>query len=178
MQSVPQPTPSHRLSWFPVHPSWIVAFGFSLFAVLPHQTPLFLYKTIRTRIGAMLFAALSVYVFWKSPVLGMAMLIFLVSLQMNTYVENFVPNNLSKEKVTNKHRWLQEEILMEEPTMIQDRTDTPGILTDEVEENSHRWYVESTMGESPSAIQERPVGAPYPQESTQSVQESASVSHK
>lgn len=67
---------------------------------------------------------------------------------------------------------------MEEPTMIQDRTDTPGILTDEVEENSHRWYVENTMGESPSAIQERPVGAPYPQESTQSVQETASVSHK
>jgi hypothetical protein len=172
MQHIAPPT--HRLSWFPVHPSWIVAIGLSLVAVLPHQTPLPIYRALRSRIGAMLFAALSIYVFWNIPVLGMAMMIFLVSLQLNTYVENFVPNILSKEKITNKRKWLQEEILMEEPESIQDRTDSPGILIDEVTGDSKRWFVESAMGESPIAIQERPVGSLYAQDSSNSEQEGPS----
>jgi len=121
----------------------------------------------------MLFFALSIYVFWKIPVLGMAMMIFLVSIQFNTYVETFVPNILSKEKITNKQRWFQEEVLMEEPESIQDRTDSPGITIDEVTGQPNRWFVERTLGESPIAIQERPVGSPYAQESTNSEQESS-----
>jgi hypothetical protein len=173
MQALPPPT--HRLSWFPIHPSWIVSVGFSLFAVLPHQTPLYIYKALRSRIGALAFAALSMYVFWNIPVLGMAMIIFLVSLQMNTYVENF-SSMITKEKVSTTKRWFQEEVLMEEPTFIQDRTDSPGIIMDEVTGDSQKWMGENILGESPLAIQERPVGSFYYQESSQSEQES--VSHK
>jgi hypothetical protein len=166
----------HRLSWFPVHPSWIVSAGFALIAVLPHQTPRYIYTALRSKLGAGLFAILSLYVFWNIPVLGMAMCIFLVSLQINTYVEHFSSTNLSKEKVTTKHRWFQEEVLLEEPTAIQDRTDSPGILTDEIDANTHHWVSEHIMGETPTEIQEKPVGAPYAQETSYS--EQPTISHK
>ena len=104
------------------------------------------------------------------------MMIFLVSIQFNTYVEKFVPNILSKEKITNKKRWFQEEVLMEEPDSIQHRTDSPSILIDEVTGEPNRWFVEKSLGESPIAIQERPVGSLYAQDSTNSEQET-SVSH-
>jgi hypothetical protein len=102
----------------------------------------------------------------------MAMAVLLVSLQLNTYVEKFSSMNLSKDTIKTEHRWFQEETLMEDPHVIQERTESPGLIVDEVAD-SEPWFSENTLNETPTSIQERPVGAPYPQQSTQYEQASS-----
>jgi hypothetical protein len=154
-----------RLHWFPIEPTWIVSLGIIVLAALPHQIPVPIAFGLRTPLGAFAFGLLSVAALWKKPVLGMAMMILLVATWMSNYIEGF-STNITKDKIYTKKRWLSEEIMHEEPTFIQERTEQI-ILNDEVQD-MEPWMVEETLGEHPSGIQERPVLPIDMQETSQS----------
>jgi hypothetical protein len=142
-----------------VEPSWLVSAGLVLLAALPHQIPQ--RQVLLNPVGAILFLVVAAWVTTKRPVLGMAMLILLASVWiLPEKTEGFVPA-LNVDAVQKKKRWLEEEIMSEEPTAIQERTEDPALLLDRVghEERDHRWFEEHTMEEHPAGIQEKPVGS-------------------
>lgn len=165
------PPPPLKLHWIPFPPSWLVAVGLVLLAALPHQIPTTGRRLLEHPVGALLFATLAAVIWWHHPVLGIAMLLLVASLRLRSRVfasaaEGFAPQILIKDRVSPKrHRWLQEEVMMEDPHIIQERTQDSGFILDRVsEEESKPWFVESTLEESPVAIQERPVRPADPSE--------------
>jgi len=162
--NVPSTMPP-RLHWSPVEPSWIVSVGLIILAVLPHKIPASGRHVLEHPIGSLLFAALSVFIALKIPVLGAAMIIFLAGIILHAQLvvkkETFSGTYLNNDKVTKKerHRWHEEEVLMEEPDAVQVKTDDPAIQYDKVtEEGSAPWLGEGALHEKPYAIQEKPVG--------------------
>ena len=151
-----------RLHWSPVEPSWIVSVGLIVLAVLPHQIPATGRRVLEHPIGSLLFAALSVFVAWQIPVLGAAMFIFLAGIILHARPrEHFSASNLNNDKVPKKekNRWLDEQVLMEEPEAVQVKTEDPVIQYDKVsEEESAPWFDEGILHEKPHGIQEKPVG--------------------
>lgn len=153
----PAPIPM-RLHWIPIEPSWIVAFGAILLAVLPHQVPASFRSVLHTNVGAILYLLMVAWIFTKTPVLAMALLILFAGVRAANLTENFAPMTLVKNKVTQKHRWLQEEVMMEDPHTIQERTEGPGLIIDEVSSDDAKpWFGEAVMDETPRGIQDRPV---------------------
>lgn len=163
-----QPPPMHRMHWVPLEPSWLVSVVIVILAVLPHQLPPWLSQGLRSRLGGILFAAASLFIFWKKPVLGTALLLLLAAVRSATYVEGFVsPPTITKDAVTRQKKWLVEDVLDEDPHGIQERTDGPGILYDSVKSNN-RWFSEEEMDEHPAGIQDRPVGSNSTEETSRS----------
>jgi len=163
MNQIPPNLP--RLHWAPVEPSWIVSIGLVILAVLPHQIPESGRRILEHPNGSLLFAALSAYVAWLSPVLGAAMFIFLAGIILHAapLAEHFAATNLNKDRIRKSgvHKWLGEEVLSENPKAIQERTANPVISYDEVPDGE-QWHDEDVLGEHPHAIQERAVG-PVPE---------------
>jgi hypothetical protein len=144
-----------RLHWSPIEPSWIVSLGLVVLAVLPHQIPRSGRRAINHPIGRILFAALSVAVWYLKPVLGTAMFILLVGIMLHPDMEPFA---LNKERAMS-HTWFGEEALHETPRAIQERTENPVISFDEiVDHESTQWHSERVLNEQPHAIQEKAVG--------------------
>ena len=150
-----------------MEPSWIVASGLVILAVLPHQVPRAGRRVLQHPIGAILFAVLSAWVATKIPVLGAAMLIFLAGVYLASPsaakdIEGFAPMVLNKDSVQKvpehkkPNRWLNEEILSEIPDAIQERSDHTYLNYDAVtEQESGTWSAEDILGETPVGIQER-----------------------
>jgi hypothetical protein len=158
-----------RLHWIPVEPSTIVTAGLVLLAVLPHQIPSYGRQVLLSPVGAVLYAAVAAWVFWKNPMLGMAMFMMLVGLHLSGIRETFVAPVLNKDKVARKHRWFQEEVMMEEPHFIQERTEGPAFMLDEVsDQEAQPWHDETVMDQHPVGIQERPVSTEAGYESSMS----------
>jgi len=159
---------AHRLHWIPVEPSWLVSVCIIVLAVLPHQLPRSLTQGLQSHLGGLIFAALSLFIFWKKPVLGTALLLLLAAVRSASYLEGFVASpTITKDTVTKSKRWLVEEVMDEDPHGIQERTDGPGLLFDTVKGN-HRWGAEEELGEYPEGIQDRPVGSTPTEETSQS----------
>lgn len=161
------PPPQLKLHWIPVEPSWLVAVGLVLLAALPHQIPAAGRRLLEHPVGALLLAALAAVVWWHHPVLGTAMFLLVAALRLRaTANEGFAPQILIKDRVSpRRSRWFQEEVMMEDPHVIQERTQESGFILDRVtEEEAKPWFVESTMEETPVAIQERPVRPADPSE--------------
>lgn len=131
-----------------------------MLAVLPHQV----HGKTRRILGNPIVSIMGIigagWLFWcHHPVLGMALLIFLIAMfiQANT-TEGFSAPILNKDIVTKKRRWLGEELLSEEPHAVQERTDNPAITYDKVDEDEAApWFDEISLDRNPEAIQERPV---------------------
>jgi len=160
--------PAHRLHWIPVEPSWLVSVCIIVLAVLPHQLPRTITQGLQSRLGGILFAALSLFIFWNKPVLGTALLLLLAAVRSASYLEGFVASpTMTKDMVTQSKRWLVEEVMNEDPHGIQERTDGPGLLYDTVK-GPHRWDSEEELGEYPEGIQDRPVGSSPNEETSRS----------
>ena len=140
-----------KLHWFPMEPTWIVSLCIVILAALPHQLPVNVSFGLTRSIGILFFGLVSALVLWKKPVLGMAMFIFLASVNLSNYIEGF--QNITRDRVQKTKKWAGEIIMDEEPTMIQERTDAI-IVRDDVQEDD-TWFGESILGETPKAIQER-----------------------
>jgi len=157
MQS--QSPPINRLHWIPVEPSWLVSVGIVILAVLPHQLPRSMTRGLQSNLGGILFAAGSLFIFWKKPVLGTALILLLASIRSANYLEGFMATpTITKDPVTKPKKWFVEEIMDEDPHGIQERTDGPGILYDAVKQDQ-RWGSEEALDEHPEGIQDRPVGS-------------------
>jgi len=155
----PQPPPINRIHWIPVEPSWLVSVGIVILAVLPHQLPRTMTRGLQSNLGGILFAAASLFIFWKKPVLGIALLLLLAAIRSASYLEGFVATpTITKDPVIKQKKWLVEEVMDEDPSGIQERTDGPGILYDAVKPN-HRWGSEEALDEYPEGIQDRPIGS-------------------
>ena len=159
----PPPSPL-RPHWIPFEPAWIFIGGLTLLAVLPHQVPHAGRRLLASWPGLALGIALAAWLFFyaKTPVLATALLLFVSAVHISSYnkqIEKFYAAPILVKDVvpSKKPRWFQEEVLMEDPHGIQERTEEGGFLVDEVSPGGHHWEVESTMGEQPVAIQERPV---------------------
>jgi hypothetical protein len=99
------------------------------------------------------------FIFWKKPVLGTALLLLLAAVRSASYLEGFVAMpTITKDSVGKTKKWLVEEVMDEDPSGIQERTEGPGILYDAVKQN-HRWGSEEALDEHPEGIQDRPVGS-------------------
>ena len=140
-----------KLHWFPMEPTWIVSLALVILAALPHQLPVNVSFGLTTTIGRVFFGLVSALVFWKKPVLGMAMFILLASTNMAKYVEGY--QNITKDHVQKPKKWLGEVIMHEEPAVIQERTDDIIVQDDVNKEDT--WFGESVLGETPKGIQER-----------------------
>jgi hypothetical protein len=149
--------PPPRPHWSPVNPSILVSTALVILSALPHQIPLYIRRALRTPLGGILFGVLSAGIFWrKHAVLGVAMLIFLAGIWLDTMSEGFAAEILIKDKVNRKpRRWEGEEILSEDPHGIQERTDDQIINLDEVAHESSQWFDERVMDVHPAGIQER-----------------------
>jgi len=155
-----------KLHWSPVEPSWILAVGLILLAVLPHQIPRMGRRVLQHPMGALVFAGLAAYIYTKVPVLGVAMFILLAGLLLASWtsIENFAPMTLNKETVQkkDKKRWLNEEILSELPDAIQEKTENTHLNYDEVtDQESAPWSVEDMLGEHPVGIQDRTINTDF-----------------
>jgi len=162
MSAPPMPP---QLHWSPVEPSWIVSAALIVLAVLPHKIPAVGRHVLEHPIGSLLFAALSAFVAWQIPVLGAAMLIFLAGVVLHarpiTKKEHFSASNLNNEKVqkSERKRWHDEEVLMEEPEAIQVKTEDPVLQYDKVtDEEAARWLDEDVLNETPRGNIYKPVG--------------------
>jgi len=158
--------PPLRHHWMPVHPSWAIAAILVLLAALPHQIPVFIRYPLHTVVGAVVFAAVSVAVGMKVPVLGMALLIFLTGIWSHAPplngAELFSAPVLNKDKIRHgTHLWLSEEVMHKQPVAIQERTKGAALTIDEVPDHEQQWAVESALDEHPEAIQERPVTSTF-----------------
>lgn len=156
----PPPQP-HRLHWMPVDPSWIVSAGLVVLAVLPHQIPATFRRAMKAPLGLLLFAAATIWVWTLKPVLGMAMAIFLAAIviyqsQHTMLTEGMASPALIRDKVSDKkaHRWFQEVVMKEKPTVIQERTESGHISVDSISEHDATPWHDEPEG-APHAIQER-----------------------
>lgn len=157
----PPPSPI-RLHWIPVPPSWLVAAGLVLLAALPHQVPAAGRRALQNPLSAAAIAAIAAWIAWRGyHVLAAAIILLIAGVWIcgpNGGREAFVAPILNKDHVKReRHRWLSEEIMSEEPTLIQERTEGPALVEDEVHDTTHRWEIEQAMEEHPVAIQDRPV---------------------
>lgn len=148
-----------RPHWIPIHPSWIVAAGLVLLGALPHQVPAASRRLLQSPLGAIAFAAVAAWVAWRTPVLGVAMFLFLAGVWVGAppSQEGFAAPVLNKDNVHRRQRWYSEEIMTETPEMIQELTTGPAFMKDVVGDQAHKWEVETTLEENPVGIQERPV---------------------
>ena len=162
----PPPAPP-RLHWSPVEPSWLVAIVLILLAALPHQLPRHVHRVLRHPAGAALLLAVAaaVGVWYKKPVLAIALLLLVAAVQIRARthpLEGFAAPILVKDRSSQKDktgRWFVEETQNEDPHGTQERTEEGGFLYDEVQQPAKPWFVESTLDEHPQAIQERPIGS-------------------
>jgi hypothetical protein len=155
--------PQIRLHWIPVEPSWVIAMGMILLAVLPHQVPLSFRKAVHSHIGLVCLLSIAVWIFTKSPVLGMAMFILIAGIRMAKLIEPFAPQTLIQDKVQKKKVWFGEEVMSEDPHTIQERTDSPGLIRDQVtDQDAKPWFGEEALEEHTTEIQERPVASASP----------------
>jgi len=180
MQPQTQVPPINRLHWIPVEPSWLVSVGIVVLAVLPHQIPRGITRGLQSNLGGLLFAAGALFIFWHKPVLGTALLLLLAAIRSASYLEGFVATpTITKDPVAkpNPKKWLVEDVLDEDPSGIQQRTDGPGILYDAVKQN-HRWGSEEALDEHPEGIQDRPVGSSPIEETTRPSSSYMSHSHR
>lgn len=109
---------------------------------------------------AALFAVGAFWLFWRHhAVLGLALLIFLVGVLFRSRTtEGFSAPILNKDRVTQRRRWMGEELMSEDPHAVQERTDNPAITYDKVEpDEATPWFDETTLNRHTEAIQERPV---------------------
>jgi hypothetical protein len=147
-------------------------------AVLPHQLPRSLTRGLQSNLGGILFAAASLYIFWFKPVLGTALLLLLAAIRSASYLEGFVATpTITKDPVVKSKKWLVEEVIDEDPSGIQERTEGPGILYDAVKQN-HRWGSEEALDEYPEGIQDRPVGSSPIEETSRPSSSYMSQSHR
>jgi hypothetical protein len=159
------PPPALRPHWIPFEPAWVIIGGLVLLACLPHQVPPTGRRLLAHPIGVLLGLALAAWLFFyaKTPVLAVSVLLFVAAVHLySTHrpAEGFAAPILVKDRVSNKKpRWYQEDVMMEDPHGIQERTEEGGFLVDEVAPG-HRWEAETTLDEHPAAIQERPVTGP------------------
>ncbi len=147
----------------------MVAVATVTLAALPHQLPIPISWGLRTNIGRILGLAASVAVAYYKPVLGMALAILLISTNMSNYVEGFDSfkegyQSITKDKVERKHRWTSEEIMLEEPEAIQERSDSIIRKDTVTAQDAKPWLGERTLGETPTGIQERAMSAQTYQE--------------
>lgn len=156
--------PTIRLHWIPVEPSWIVAMGMILLAVLPHQVPLSFRKAVHNKIVFLCLVGIAGWLYTKVPVLGTAMMIMIAGIRMAKIKEHFAPQTLIQDKVHKKKKvWFEEEVMSEDPHTIQERTDSPGLIRDHVtEQDAKPWFGESALDEHTTEIQERPVASMGP----------------
>jgi hypothetical protein len=162
-----------NMRWFPVHPLWIIATGIVVLAAMPHQLGARAIGFLTSPLGILVGVGGAGWLFGKIPVLGVAvaMLVFAANIIPGAVYERFTGSaerftgsasrerftpTINRDVVQQKHHWLQEDILSEDPHVIQERTENPTILYDRVEENG-KWEDEQTLGQNPLAIQERPV---------------------
>jgi hypothetical protein len=157
-----------RLHWIPVEPSWLVAIGLILLAVLPHQIPPLPLRILRHPLGAalLLLVAAAIGAWYKKPVLGIALLLLVAAVQIRARAhprEGFAAPILVKDRSPKNHaNWFVEDTLGEDPHGTQERTEDGGFLYDEVEGPSRPWFVESSLNERPVAVQERTVAVGDP----------------
>lgn len=159
----PLATPAHRLHWIPIAPSWLVAGGLALLTAMPHKLPATARQAMQKPLGLAAFAAIVAWLYTVHPVLSIALALLVVSVNLHRHVEGFAnPPTFIKDKVAKKSvRWYDEDVLMEDPHMIQDRTEENTLLKDHVDEQeAHPWFSESTLEEHPTGIQERTVSDP------------------
>lgn len=140
-----------------MNPSWIISVGLILLAALPHQLPTLVHRALGSTLGAIVFAGAAAWTFTQIPYLGVAMFILLAGVWIRPrHFEGFAAPVLNKDKVTNKKRWIEEEVMMEDPHQIQERTEGPTLNLDEID-HAEPWHVEDVFGEHPAGIQDRPV---------------------
>jgi hypothetical protein len=151
-----------RLHWVPIPASWIISIGCILLAALPHQIPTYIRMVLLNPMGATAFAAAAAWVTTRVPHLGVSMLILLAGLWLTgRSIESFENPFMIKDTVTKpqrRNKWIQEDIMTEDPHSIQERTDSPSITQDEVTgPEKQQWFSEEMLDEHPTMIQERPV---------------------
>ena len=151
-----------QLQWAPISPSWLVSIGIVVFAVLPHKIPLIGIQMLTHTTTRLLLAAAAAYIWVLKPVLGTALFILLASCMILPNVESFSSDlvNLIYDSVPRnptQKRWLVEDVLVENPRGIQERTGETNINYDEVPEEGAIWESERIMDEHPTAIQDKPV---------------------
>lgn len=154
-----------------MNPSVLVSAALVLLSALPHQVPSNLRRLLRSPLGGLLFGVLAAVIFWrKHAVLGMAMLIFLAGIWLDTMSEGFAAEILIKDKVKRQpRRWEGEEVLSEDPHGIQERTEDQIINLDEVGHESSQWFDERVMDVHPAGIQERVSISPPEYDNSQSM---------
>lgn len=138
--------------------------GMILLAVLPHQVPLSFRKAVHSHIGIVCLLSIAVWIFTRSPVLGMALFILISGIRMAKLTESFAPQTLIQDKIQKKKVWFGEEVMSEDPHTIQERTDSPGLIRDQVtDQDAKPWFGEEALEEHTTEIQERPVvsASPY-----------------
>ena len=152
-----------RLHWIPIPPSWLISTACILLAALPHQIPRYIRVALRNPIGALLFAGAAIWTAMRIPHLGVAMLLLLAGLWLTTpaMTEGFQGTFMTKDTVTKPQRqrkWLNEEIMSEDPHSIQELSGHPTATQDEITGPEHeRWFSEEVLDEHPTMIQDRPV---------------------
>jgi hypothetical protein len=144
-----------------MEPSWMIAVAIVIIAALPHQLPIPISWGLKTPIGRMLGLVVSVAVAYYKPVLGMALAILFISTNISKYVEGFSSRNegftqsITKDKVEKKHLWKSEEVMLEEPEAIQERSETVLLKDMVTDQDAQPWLGERIMGEEPKGVQER-----------------------
>ena len=153
-----------RLHWIPIAPSWLVAGSIALLASMPHKVPSTFRSLVSSPLGFLVMICLSAWIWTLKPVLGIALILLTSSLFIRSRNEGFANPVFIKDRVRKDGgKWLGEEIMSEDPHIIQERTEDPNLLIDEISgEESRPWFVEDTLGESSEAIQERPVSSYLP----------------
>lgn len=152
----------HKLHWIPIQPSWIVSGAIVLLASMPHKLPVQARTLVATPLGLAIVVGLAAWIWTMAPTLGTALLLLIASVYIRSRVEGFaLAPVLIKDRVRKESpKWLDEDIMSEDPHGIQERTEEPNLLVDEVGDDaeSQPWFVENALGETTQAIQERPVG--------------------
>jgi hypothetical protein len=149
----------HHYHLAPMEPVWLISLVLITFAAEPHHVPVFIYNFAQTLVGAVVLGAVAVAVSCYKPILGTALLIFLVSMILDKThsLEGFEPSNLNKDIVPSKDkRWFVEAVLKTDPRAIQVKTEDPTLTKDIVEEKN-RWHDERVLKEHTVAIQDRDV---------------------
>lgn len=165
--SIPMP-PSRPFHWSPISAVWIVSIAVVILAVLPHQIPRTGRRVLRTWTGAAIVLAIAAWIAvqgkGQGPVLAVALVLLVAGVWTFPFtgVETFAAGDpvLNKDRVrtsSKEHRWFDEKVQNERPTMIQERTSGPMIQLDDVDTHT-TWHDEEVKGEHPRGIQERPVG--------------------
>lgn len=155
----------------PVNPSWVFSGALLVLAVLPHQVPSLLREILHSWVGLSIGISIAFWLFvcLKQHLLAVSLFMFVAI----HYINSFFPErfrgsrtkqeNLNKDSIPlqNKKKWFDEETMIEEPTAIQERTDSDNLLFDKIHSSSndedHFWYSEETFEEYPIAIQERTI---------------------